>query len=75
MSYNINNVRYSDVSLLMRDKDRKLLVLLDNVVKESENKRLNINIKKMMAFSMVVSMRHSPRYEGSKLRDLKSHKQ
>lgn len=42
-SHNLHNIRYADDTVLIADTQRKLLELLQKIVKESEKKGLNIN--------------------------------
>ncbi|KAK3784412.1 hypothetical protein RRG08_039413 [Elysia crispata] len=44
--HNINNIRYSDDTVLTADSEEKLQELLNKVVEESQNKGLELNSKK-----------------------------
>ena len=43
---NINNLRYADVTTLMRESELELKSLLMNLKEESENSGLKLNIEK-----------------------------
>ena len=55
---NINNLRYTDDTILMAESEEELKSLLMKVKKESEKAGLKLNIQKtkIMAFSPVTSM-------------------
>ena len=44
--YNMNNIRYSDDTVLIADNEKELQEMLDTVVRESEKKGLSLNKKK-----------------------------
>ena len=54
---NINNLRYSDDTILMAENEEELKSLLMNVKEESEKAGLKLNIQKMkiMASSLITS--------------------
>ena len=43
---NINNIRYADDTVLIADTEAKLAILIENLVRSSEEKGLNLNISK-----------------------------
>jgi len=50
---NINNLRYADYTVLIADSEKQLQRILNTVIKESERKGLELNVKKSEC--MVVS--------------------
>ena len=57
---NINKLRYSDDTILMAEREKKLKSLLKKVKEESEKADLKLNIQKtkIMASSPIISCKH-----------------
>ena len=55
---NINNLRYADVTTLMRESELELKSLLMNLKEESENSGLKLNVQKtkIMASGPITSL-------------------
>ena len=54
---NINNLRYADDTTLMAESKEELKSLLMKVKEESENAGLKLNIKKLILWHLVLSLR------------------
>ena len=67
--FNMNNVRFADITVMLATSKEKLQELLNKFAEASKRKGLSINIKKMEC--MVISKKISPKCELGPLLDVK----